>query len=65
MYNYVQRVFVGTTGAVSSTQTVGNQLNLATVVVGDLFLVDENGVILDAAAAAATKTARVVRDRSC
>ena len=61
MYNYVQRVFVGTTGAVSSTQTVGNQLNLATVVVGDLFLVDENGVILDAAAAAATKTARVVR----
>lgn len=61
MYNFVQRVFVGTTGAASSTQTAGSQLNLATVVVGDLFLVDENGLVLDAAAASVTKTARVVR----
>lgn len=62
MYNYVQRVFVGkASGAVSTTQTAGNQLNLATIQVGDLYLVDENGVVLDAAGAAAAKSARVVR----
>ena len=62
MYNYVQRVFVGkASGAVSTTQTAGNQLNLATIVAGDLYLVDENGVVLDAAGAATAKTARVVR----
>jgi len=62
MYNFVQRVFVGkASGAVSTTQTAGQQLNLATIVAGDLYLVDENGVVLDAAAAAVAKTARVVR----
>lgn len=62
MYNFVQRVFVGkASGAVSTTQTAGQQLNLATIQVGDLYLVSEDGVVLDAAAAALAKSARVVR----
>ena len=62
MYNYVQRVFVGkASGAASTTQTAGQQLNLATVVVGDLYLIDDNGLVLDAAGAAVATSARVVR----
>lgn len=61
-YTHVQRVFVGkASGAVSTTQTVGQPINLATVQVGDLYLVDDNGIVLDAAAAAVAKSARVLR----
>lgn len=62
MYNYVQRVFVGKpSGAISTAQTAGSQLNPATVQAGDLYLTDENGVVLDAAGAAAVTTAILVR----
>lgn len=62
MYNYVQRVFVGkASGAVSTAQTAGSQLNPALVQVGDLYLTDETGLVLDAATAATVNTAIVVR----
>lgn len=62
MYNYVQRVLVGKpSGAVSTAQAAGSQLNPALVQVGDLYLTDETGVVLDAAAAATVTTAVVVR----
>ena len=62
MYNYVQRVFVGkASGAVSTVQAAGSQFNPTLVQVGDLYLTDENGVILDAAAAANVTTALIVR----
>lgn len=62
MFNFVQRVLVGkASGAVSTTQTVGSPLNLATVQVGDLYLLDENGLVLDAAAAATALRVRVAR----
>lgn len=62
MYNYVQRVFVGkASGAVSTAQTAGSQLNPAIVQAGDLYLTDENGVVLDSPGAAAVSTAFIVR----
>jgi len=62
MYNYVQRVFVGkASGAVSTNQAAGSQLNPALVQTGDLYLTDENGVVLDAASAATASSAVVVR----
>lgn len=65
MRNFVPRVLVGkASGAASTTQTAGSTLNLATVVAGDLYLVDENLVVLDAAAAAAAQTVIVARGRS-
>ena len=65
MYNYVTRVFVGkASGAVSSAQVVGQPLDLALVQVGDLYLLSEDGLVLDAASAATATTARVVRGTS-
>ncbi len=62
MYNYVQRVFVGkASGAASTAQAAGSQLNPAIVQSGDIYLTDENGVILDAAGAAAVNSAFVIR----
>jgi hypothetical protein len=62
MYNYVQKVFVGkASGAVSTVQAAGSQFNPAIVQAGDLYLTDETGVVLDAAAAATATTALVVR----
>lgn len=62
MLNFVQRVLVGkASGAVSTAQTAGSVLNLAAVAFGDLYLVDDNGLVLDAPAAAVALKARVVR----
>lgn len=62
MFNFVQRVLVGkSSGAVSTAQTAGTQLNPAIAVVGDLYLVDENNIILDAAAAATAMRVKVAR----
>ena len=63
MYNYVQRVFVGKAsgGVPAAVSPAGGQLILANMQLGDLYLIDDNGVVLDAATAAAATVARVIR----
>lgn len=75
MQNFVQRVFVGkTTGAITLLSPVGTVQTPATplqiigqpfvpagLVLGDLLLVDENGIILDNTTVAAATRVRVIR----
>lgn len=73
MLNFVQRVLVGkANGAVSTVsvsgttqsgtlQIAGSQPVLAGISLGDLYLVDENNVLLDAGTAGAAQKARVIR----
>lgn len=65
MFNYVPRVLVGkASGAVSTAQTPGTILNVSTVVTGDIYVVSEDLVVLDAASAATAEVVRIARASS-